>query len=121
MPDMRFREAIASLRQGIAGVRAIVLIGPDGVVVDYIAVDPGFDIVTFTAEYTTLLRIIRRTSEDMGAGELREHLSISERTIVFARSLRTGYYLVLISDAQAQIGRVRYELKTAANRLERSL
>ena len=121
MPDTRFRTAIGSLRSAVAGVKAIILIGPDGVVSDYLAVDPAFDIAMFVAEYTTLLRIACRTSEDTGSGELREHICISERTIVFARSVLAGFYLVLISNTQAPVGRVRYELKVAARHLERAM
>jgi predicted regulator of Ras-like GTPase activity (Roadblock/LC7/MglB family) len=102
-------------------MKAIVLIGPDGVVVDYLALDPKFDIGTFATEFTTLLLIARRTSEDTGSGELREHISISDRTIAFARSFLTGYCLVLISDVETQVGRARYELKLAVRQLERAM
>jgi predicted regulator of Ras-like GTPase activity (Roadblock/LC7/MglB family) len=114
MPEMKFREAVSSLRSEVAGVKAIILIGLDGEVLDYFVADPAFDIGTFVAEYTTLLRIASRTSEDTGSGELREHISVSERTIAFARAIPSGSYLVLISDAGALVGRVRYELRMAA-------
>jgi len=121
MPDVKFREAVKSLRSGITGAKAIVLIAPDGVVLDHLAMDPHFDIGTFTAEYTTLLRIACRTSEDTGSGELREHISISERTIALTRSFLTGFCLVVVSDDQTQVGRARYELKLAARHLEREM
>ena len=117
MPEMKFREAVGSLRSQVAGVKAIILIGLDGEVLDYFVADPAFDIGTFVAEYTTLLRIASRTSEDTGSGELREHISVSERTMAFARAVPSGAYLVLVSDARALVGRVRYELRMAAKAL----
>ena len=114
---LKFREAATSLRSQVAGVKAIILIGLDGSVLEYTVVDPTFDIGTFVAEYTTLLRIASRTSEDTGSGELREHISVSDRTMAFARAVPSGSYLVLISDARALVGRVRYELRMAAKTL----
>ena len=121
MPDTKFREAVGSLRSRIAGIKAIILIGPDGVVLEHLTVDPHFDIGTFTAEYATLLRIARRASEDTGSGELSEHISVSDRTIVLARSFLTGFCLVLVSNTQALVGRARYELKLAAHLIERAM
>jgi predicted regulator of Ras-like GTPase activity (Roadblock/LC7/MglB family) len=117
MPEMKFREAVTALRSEVSGVKAIILIGLDGLVLEHFVADPTFDIGTFIAEYTTLLRIASRTSEDTGSGELREHISVSERTMAFARAIPSGAYLVLISDARALVGRVRYELRMAAKTL----
>jgi predicted regulator of Ras-like GTPase activity (Roadblock/LC7/MglB family) len=121
VPETRFREAARSLRSSITGIKAIVLIGPDGVVLEYLAVDPRFDLGTFSAEYATLLRIARRASEDTDSGELSEHISISERTIVLTRSFLTGFCLVVVSDARVLVGRARYELKKAAWVIERAM
>ena len=117
MPEMKFREAVNSLRSEVTGVKAIILIGMDGEVLEYFVADSAFDIGTFVAEYTTLLRIASRTSEDTGSGELLEHISVSKRTMAFARAIPSGSYLVLISDARALVGRVRYEMKMAAKAL----
>ena len=121
MADTRFWEITAPLRTNVAGTKAIVLIGPDGVVLDHLAVDPDFDIDAFASEYANLLRIARRTSEDTGSGELSEHIAVSERTLTIARCFASDFYLVLVSNVQDQIGRARYELKVAARHLERSM
>ena len=120
MPSTRFREVIHQLRSNVAGTRAIVLIGPDGML-DHLAVDPTFDLEGFASEYAMLLRIARRTSEDTGSGYLTEHVSVSDHSITVARCFASDYYLVLVSDVQDQIGRARYELKRAAWYLERRM
>lgn len=118
MPTTRFRDVIHQLRSNVAGTRAILLIGPDGQMLDHLAVDPRFDAEGFASEYAMLLRIARRTSEDTGAGDLTEHVSVSDHSITVARCFAADYYLVLVSDVQDQIGRARYELRRAAWYLE---
>src|SRR5580700_5111475 len=118
--ESKFREAISQLRNNVAGTKAVVLIGPDGVTLDYLKVDPDFDVETFVSEYATLLRIARRTSEDTGAGDLTEHVSISERCVTISRCFASDCYLVIVSNIQDQIGRARYELKRAAWYLEQT-
>jgi predicted regulator of Ras-like GTPase activity (Roadblock/LC7/MglB family) len=119
--ETRFREVIGQLRTNVAGTKAIVLIGPDGVILEHLAIDPFFDVETFTSEYATLLRIAHRTSEDMGSGSLTEHIAISDRTVTVARCFASEFYLILVSNIQDQIGRARYELKRAAFYLERTM
>jgi len=119
MPDPKFREAVRSLRSGITGIKAVILIGPDGVALDYLSWDPDFDVGTFASEYAMLLRIAGRTSKDTGSGELHEHISLCERNIAIARCFLNGFCLVLIADVHAQVGKARYELKVAVRQIER--
>src|SRR5207237_7362475 len=121
MPDViqaRFREVLERLRKGVADIQAVILVGPDGVV-DYVLDDPSLNIETIAAEYATLLRIARSASEDSGAGNLVENILVSEKSIMIARSLSPDHFLILLSRAQDQIGRARYELKLAAREIER--
>jgi len=119
--ETRFREVIGQLRSCVSGTKAIVLLGPDGVILEHLTVDPAFDMETFTSEYATLLRIVHRTSEDTGAGNLTEHIAVSENTITISRCFASEFYLILVSGFQDQIGRARYELKRAAWYLERTM
>src|SRR3954470_315659 len=93
--ETRFREVMGQLRSSVAGTRAIVLIGPDGVILEHLTVDPAFDMETFTSEYATLLRIAHRTSEDTGAGSLMEHIAVSDRTVTISRCFASDFYLIL--------------------------
>lgn len=90
-----------------------MIAGPDGIV-DHIVVDTALDLDTIAAEYATLLRIAVRTSEDTGAGNLVEHILVSEKSIMIARNLTPEVFLILVSRTQDQLGRARYELKQAA-------
>jgi predicted regulator of Ras-like GTPase activity (Roadblock/LC7/MglB family) len=97
----------------VTDIQAVILVGPEGVV-DRVVEDATLDIETIVGEYITLLRIARSASEDSGAGSLVENIVISERSIMIARSISPEHYLILLSRAQDQIGRARYELKQAA-------
>jgi len=90
-----------------------MLVGPHGLV-DLVADDPALNLETIADEYATLLRIARRALEDSEAGGLVENVLVSERSVVIARSVSPDQYLILLSGAQDQIGRARYELKQAA-------
>ena len=97
-------------------IQAVILLGPDGVL-DHVLDDAALNIETIAVEYATLLNIARSASEDSGAGHLVENIVVSEKSIMIARSIPPDHYLILLSCAQDQIGRARYELKQAAREL----
>ena len=119
MIETRFRECMEQLRDKIAGTTAIVLIGP-GAVIDHLSSGNEFDSDAL-AEYATLLRIARRASQDAGTGDLVEHIVVSEKSVIVARTVLSDYFLILAATHQDQLGRARYELKRAAQDLERIL
>ena len=104
---------LEKLRKNVAEIQALILVGPEGVI-EQIVEDSSLDLDTIVGEYTTLLRIARSASEDSGAGDLVENIVVSERSIMIARGVAPGQYLILLSRSQDQIGRARYELKQAA-------
>jgi predicted regulator of Ras-like GTPase activity (Roadblock/LC7/MglB family) len=118
MAETRFREIRDHLRHTVHGTKAIILIGLDGVMLDHLALDRHFDIEGFAAEYAMLLRIALRSCQDTGAGALTEHIVVSEKSFTVARCAGTNFCIILVSDALDQLGRARYELKRAAQRLQ---
>src|SRR5262245_29618128 len=118
MPETRFREIKDQLRSNVPGTQAIIFIGLDGVMLEHLALDRQFDVETFASEYATLLRIALRSSEDIGAGALIEHIVVSEKSFTVARWVGSEFCIILVSDAVDQLGRARYELKRAAQRLQ---
>ncbi len=113
LSQSRLREILERLQKNITDVRAAVVLGPNGVL-DHIQSDPELHTETIVLEYGTLLRIACRASEDTGAGPLVEHVLVSEKSIMIARTIAPEHFLILISGSQDQLGRARYELKQAA-------
>ena len=114
----RFREVLETLRKSVAEIQAVILVGPEGVI-DYVLDDRALNIETIAAEYATLLHIARSASEDSGAGNLVENIVVSEKSVMIARGIFPDHYLILLSRAQDQMGRARYELKQVAWEMEK--
>jgi len=115
---VKFRSVLETLRQTVSDVEAVIIIGPDGVV-DYVLTDPSLKIETIANEYAMLLRIAARTSEDAGAGDLVEQIVVSDKSIMIARRVSPEYFLILLSRAQDQIGRARFELRNAVSEIQK--
>ena len=114
----KFREVLAKLRNEVAEIQAVLLVGPDGVI-DYMLDDMSLNLEVIACEYATLLQIARSASEDSGSGNLVENIVVSEKSMMIARSVATDYYLILLARSQDQLGRARYELKQAAWEIQR--
>jgi predicted regulator of Ras-like GTPase activity (Roadblock/LC7/MglB family) len=109
----KFRQVFEKLRNTVADIQAVILVGPEGVI-DYMLDDMSLNLETIAGEYATLLHIARSASEDSGSGSLVENIVVSEKSIMLARTIAPEHYLILLARSQDQIGRARYELKQAA-------
>ena len=118
MTQTRLREVLERLQKKVADVRALIVLGPDGVL-DHVESNPETHIDTIVLEYGTLLRIAGRASEDTGAGHLIEHVLVSEKCVMIARTISPDHFLILLSGSQDQLGRARYELKQAVWELQK--
>lgn len=114
----KFREVLAKLHQSVTDIQAVFLVGPEGVI-DHQLEDTSLNLETIAGEYATLLQIARSASEDSGSGNLVENIVVSEKSIMIARTVSPGHYLILLARSQDQIGRARYELKQAAWEIQR--
>jgi predicted regulator of Ras-like GTPase activity (Roadblock/LC7/MglB family) len=108
----KFRQVFEKLRNTVADIQAVILVGPEGVI-DYMLDDMSLNLETIAGEYATLLHIARSASEDSGSGSLVENIVVSEKSIMLARTIAPEHYLILLARSQDQIGRARYELKQA--------
>src|SRR5262245_19734178 len=111
--EAKFRNIVDKLRRNLTRIQAVILVGSHGLV-DYVADDLSLNVETIAEEYATLLRIAQSAAEDSGAGSLVENVLVSEQSVMIARSVSPDRYLILLSRAQDQIGRARYELRQAA-------
>lgn len=114
----KFPEVAATLRKSVTDIQAVILVGPQGVI-DHVLDDKSLNLETIAGEYSTLLHIARSASEDSGSGNLVENIVVSEKSVMIARTVSPGHYLILLARAQDQIGRARYELKQAAWEIQR--
>ena len=94
----KFPEVVAKLRQCVTDIQALILVGPEGVLMDYVLDDASLNLETIAGEYATLLRIARSASEDSGSGNLVENIVVSEKSIMIARSVSPDHYLILVGE-----------------------
>ena len=94
-------------------MQAVILVGPEGVLY-HVLDDPALNLETIAGEYATLLRVARSAAQDSGAGDVVENILHCEKSVMIARNIPPDHYLILLSRAQDQIGRARYEVKKAA-------
>lgn len=101
----------AELRQKVPEVRAIFLLTTAGKLTARAAADPHSKTDALIAEYATFLRIAQRTFEDMGMGDVNEHLHVSGSGVIVVRRINTDHFAVVFCSAVEQLGRLRYELR----------
>ena len=109
--ETRCQAVLSALREVLPGVRAFLLLGPGGKLLDSSSVDRQLDLALLAAELATLLRIVEHTSIDTGLGDLREQILISSTSMTLIQHLPRDRYAVFVCAQDEHLGRLRYELK----------
>jgi predicted regulator of Ras-like GTPase activity (Roadblock/LC7/MglB family) len=109
--ETRCQAVLSALREVLPGVRAFLLLGPGGKLLDSSSVERQLDLALLSSELATLLRIVEHTSVDTGLGDLREQILISSTSLTLIQHLPRDRYGVFVCAADEHLGRLRYELK----------
>jgi predicted regulator of Ras-like GTPase activity (Roadblock/LC7/MglB family) len=109
--ETRCQAVLSQLREILPGVRAFLVLGPGGKVLDSSSVQPDLDLAVLASEFATLLRIVEHTSMDTGLGELREQILIASTSMTLIQNLPKGRFAVFVCAPDEHLGRLRYELK----------
>ncbi|HEX5000257.1 MAG TPA: hypothetical protein VFY29_18695 [Terriglobia bacterium] len=105
-------RVFAALRQRVPGAQALILVRADGTVVDQCVIDrPSFQTEGLAQEYLPLLHIARRASEDMGAGDVAEHIVVTDSLILAACRVGLKHFSIIVASSGEHLGRLRFELK----------
>lgn len=95
--------------------------GTDGIAVQKVwqpeATEFDFDVAV--AEYTSLLRNVKRTNSETGLGNLREITLSSDSGIFILRFITEEYFIAIVLKPAGNFGRARYELQKAELLLEK--
>jgi len=109
--EARCRAVLSALREILPGVRAFLVLGPGGKVLDSSSVDPELDLPRLASELSTLLRIVEHTTIGTGLGDLREQILIASTSMTLIQHLPKGRFAVFVCAPDEHLGRLRYELK----------
>lgn len=109
--EARCRAVLSALREILPGVRAFLVLGPDGKLLDSFSVDAELDLPRLASELSMLLRIVEHTAVDTGLGDLREQILIASTSMTLIQHLPKGRFAVFVCAPDEHLGRLRYELK----------
>jgi predicted regulator of Ras-like GTPase activity (Roadblock/LC7/MglB family) len=116
---MVFSEVLQELAGRLPGCVGLVVMGMDGIPIDRINLDSGFNFEMLATECTTILRSTRQASEDVGGGRLRELIVLTDSLVVLAQAITEDYVLLGAVRRAGHHGRARFYLQQAALRLEK--
>lgn len=116
-----FANALAALRKDLDGVRAVLLAGVDGIVVAMDIADDDLAPDAVAAAFADLHRKMRAAHRDAGLGEPQEWTAEGALGRIAVRAVTPDFLLVALLAPSATMGRVRFELRKAAVRLEPEL
>jgi predicted regulator of Ras-like GTPase activity (Roadblock/LC7/MglB family) len=114
---MNFREVLERICARVEGSVGGVIVAEDGIIVERHAVDPAVDLELACVEFVGAAREMRRATAAVEAGELEEMIVANAGRVTVLRLIGPGYYLLLLLQPTALVGRARYELRRAAHEL----
>ena len=110
-----FQQHLKKLVEGVAGGRAALLMGFDGIAVDSYASEPGkLDIQTVGMEFSFILTQMRKAAEALDAGTVEELTIRTDDLLLVVRVLTGEYFLALALTPEGNFGKGRYLLRIHA-------
>lgn len=107
--------------KGVAGGKAAIVMGFDGIPVDQYADDVEQDIETLGMEFSVLLKEVRKAAELLDAG-LAEELTVrAEKLTTVLRVINDEYFVALALAPDGNLGKGRYLLRLIAPDFAREL
>ena len=115
---MGFSEVLQDVSRRLPGCLGLVVMGMDGIPIDKLTLDSGFNFEMLATECTTILRNTRQASENVGGGPLRELIVMTESLVVLTHAITDDYLLLGALRKGGPYGRARFLLQQAAMKLE---
>ena len=106
-----FSEFLDGLIQKIEGTLGAAVMGMDGISIEKRLTDSSINIESLAAEYTSSLRTLSATTQDVGLGVLEEFVVSTDQRIVAIRMITPEYFLFALLRKDGNLGRARFELK----------
>lgn len=110
-----FKELLKGVVERTEGGVAGVVMGFDGIPVDYYATNAGgFDVEAVGAEFSGVLREIRKAAQMLEAGDAREVSIQAEKLTTVVRLLNDEYFVAVTLRPDGNVGKARYLLRREA-------
>lgn len=121
MAPTDFQAVLDDLLQRIAGLRAVILLDPEGIPIARASRGAGLDLDAAGAGAGIFLREALVAAERLGQGAVGEVLLEAERLTVAMIPLRNACSLCVLLDPKAVLGRSLFEARKAVYALDQSL
>lgn len=116
-----FAEVLGSIFEKVEGILGVIVMGMDGISIEKRSRENSVNLESLAAEYTSLLKGSAATTQDIGLGTLEEMIVSSDAHTTVVRMITPEYFLLLLLEANGNIGRARFELKKAKYSLQKEL
>jgi predicted regulator of Ras-like GTPase activity (Roadblock/LC7/MglB family) len=100
--------------KGVAGGKAAIVMGFDGIPVDQFTADVDQDIETLGMEFSVLLKEVRKAAELLDAGVAQELTVRTEKLSTILRVINDEYFVALAIAPDGNLGKGRYLLRVIA-------
>lgn len=115
-----FAERLKRIHDRLDGLVAVSLVGHDGIPVASHNTSP-LDIEALAAELMTLVHSISDDHGELAVGPVRHFAVATDRCALMVGELIADYYLLMVLEKSASLGRARYELRRATLDFEADL
>jgi len=118
-----FRESLQRMVERQAGGLAGILMGFDGISVESYTKDgeEGLDIQTVGMELAHAIVQMRKATENLDAGPLRELTLKADKLVVLVYLLNEEYFVAFALKPEASFGKARYLMRLLAPQIQAEL
>ena len=124
---MSFAGLLREIVEGCGGGIGAVLMGSDGIPIEQVVVGPipqgplADDLATAGVEFGRILDDIRKASDALSGGGVRETLVVLDRFTLLFRTVDGDIFLVVVLAPDANIGKARYLIRRQLPAVRRNL
>lgn len=110
-----FKPIFAEIEKALPGLRAISVVGDDGIEIDnHVKADLAHEVLS--AEMTGILRTMDRLKRELSLGNLAEVIVRTDSQNIVIIALNAGLFVLAVTDPSESTGQVRYEIQRHAHK-----
>ncbi len=118
---MSIGESLQNVIGGFPEARGVALVGMDGILVEEQKTVGELDLQTLGAEFSGLVKSAEAAVESVNPGPSGELVMVSENATFIVKRVTPEYFLLLVSQPDGNMGKGRFLLKRAGERLKSEL
>ena len=106
---------------GVTGIRAALLVGREGFVIDAVTKSEGIDVEAVGATLSSEINSTEMVGREMRIGRMKQIIVEYEVGIIILSAVAKEAALAVVAEPDAMIGNVRYQVKKYAPDVEKLL